>query len=454
MSLRNDFIWGVSTSAFQIEGASTAGGRGKSIWDVYCEDKGHIRDGSDGSVACDHYHRYKEDIALLKELGVKHYRFSISWTRIFPEGIGEVSEEGIRFYNDLIDELLKNGIEPYVTLFHWDFPYALYLKGGWLNPESPKWFAEYTKVVAERFSDRVKYFITFNEPQCFIGIGFQTGTHAPGQKASTRDILIMTHNVLKAHGEAVRTLRKYGKQKLLIGYAPTCRFAYPETDKPEDIEAARQATFEVPTDEFFSWNVSWWSDPVLLGRYPEEAMERFKPYMDYVSEEDMKLISEPIDFYGQNIYQGKCIRMGADGKPEEAVPEGVQPGQADYRFTPKSLYWGPKFLWERYGKPVIITENGTCCEDQIAADGGVHDAERIRYLDAYIGELKRAAEDGVDVRGYFLWSLLDNFEWDSGYTARFGITYVDYETQKRTLKDSALWYRDLIQKNGETLSNK
>lgn len=452
MAFAKDFVWGAASSAYQVEGAPAEDGKGLNLWDVFTADAGHIYEGHTGAMACDHYHRFREDVALMKEIGLKAYRFSISWARLLPEGAGRVNEAGVRFYDALIDELLENGIEPFITLYHWDLPYELYKRGGWMNPESPEWLGGLAKLAAERFSDRVTHFFTLNEPQCFIGLGFLNGAHAPGLQCPLRDTLEMSHNVLKAHGRAVQMLRQYGKQPLEIGYAPTCSVAYPETEKPEDIEAARQVMFAIPKeDRRWTWNVSWWSDPVLLGRYPEKALERFAPYLPNITESDLRLISEPIDVYAQNIYNGHCIRMGADGRPELVKRREGAPRTANgWPITPESLYWGPKFLYERYKKPFYITENGLSCHDVIALDGKVHDPNRVDFLARYLRELKKAAAE-IDLRGCFQWSLTDNFEWEKGYSERFGLIFVDYQTQKRILKDSAYWYRDVIRSNGENL---
>lgn len=452
MSFSKDFAWGAATSSYQIEGAAGTGGKGLDIWDVYTKEPGHVFGEQTGDTACDHYRRFREDVALMKEMGLKAYRFSINWSRVLPEGTGRVNEAGIAFYSDLIDELLKNGIEPYITLYHWELPYEIYKRGGWMNPEIVEWFGAYAKLVAERFSDRVTHYFTLNEPQCFVGLGFLTGEHAPGLKCPVQDTFEMAHNALKAHGRAVQMLRQYGKQPLTIGYAPTGSMCYPETEKPEDIEAARQMLFSMqPDDRNWTWNVAWWSDPVLLGHYPEEGMKRYEKYLPQITDADMKLISEPIDVYGQNIYNGRCIRMGEYGKPEEVKRyDGFPKTAIDWPVTPECLYWGPKFLYEQYGKPIYITENGISCHDTVSLDGKVHDPNRIDFLARYLSALKRAAGE-IDLRGYFQWSLMDNFEWAKGYSERFGLIYVDYRTQERILKDSAYWYRDLILENGENL---
>lgn len=452
MSFTADFVWGAATSAYQIEGAWNEDGRGPSIWDICCHEGGHVYESHTGDAACDHYHRFREDVALMREIGLKTYRFSLSWSRLLPEGTGKVNEAGVRFYSELIDALLEHGIEPYITLFHWDLPYALYQRGGWMNPESVEWFGSYARLVAERFSDRASHFFTLNEPQCFVGLGFLNGAHAPWLRCPLRDTFAMAHNVLKAHGQAVRMLRQYGKQPLEIGYAPTCSAAYPQRETPEDIEAARQVMFALPEDlRDWTWNVSWWSDPVLLGRCPEEGLERFAPYLPKITEADMKLISEPIDVYAQNIYNGKCVRMGEDGRPEIVPRYPSFPRTANgWPITPEALYRGPKFLYERYKKPFYITENGLSCHDVVSLDGKVHDPNRIDFLARYLQQLKRAAGE-IDLRGYFQWSLMDNFEWEKGYSERFGLIYVDYRTQERILKDSAHWYSKIIHTNGEAL---
>ncbi len=450
MGFAKDFVWGAATSSYQIEGTGRDSGKGQNIWDVFTKEPGRVYEGHTGDIACDHYHRFREDVAYMKELGLKGYRFSIDWSRVLPEGTGKVNEKGIDFYNALIDELLEQGIEPYITLYHWELPYEIYKRGGWMNPEIVEWFGQYARLVAERFSDRVKYFFTLNEPQCFVGLGFLQGCHAPGVKAPLRDTFEMAHNALKAHGRAVQMLRAYGKQNVQIGYTPTSGMCYPEKETPKDIEAARKALFALPDDlSNWTWNVSWWSDPVILGKYPEEGMKKYEKYLPVITDEDMKLISQPIDFYGQNIYNGRCIRMGTDGRPEEVrQPAGFPKTATNWPVTPEALYWGPKFLYERYRKPIYITENGMACHDTVSQDGKVHDPNRIDFLARYLKNLKRAAEE-IDIRGYFQWSLMDNFEWDKGYAERFGIIYVDFETHERIWKDSAYWYRDLIRRNGD-----
>ena len=377
----------------------------------------------------------------------------MDWSRLLPEGTGRVNEAGVKFYSDLIDELLANGVEPFITMYHWELPYELYKKGGWLNRDIAEWFGEYAKLIAERFSDRVKYFFTLNEPQCFVGLGYLRGEHAPGVKAPLRDTFEMAHNALRAHGRAVQMLRAYAKQPIEVGFAPTCGMCYPESEKPEDIEAARQMMFSMslqPADNW-TWNVAWWSDPVLLGHYPEEGLRLYEQYLPKITDEDMKLIHEPLDIYGQNIYNGRCFRMGPDGRPQEvARPLGAPKTAVDWPVTPECIYWGLKYLDERYHMPMYLTENGMACHDCISLDGKVHDPNRIDFLARYLHQVKRAASE-MDLRGYFEWTLLDNFEWNKGYAERFGLVYVDFATQKRIWKDSAYWYAQVVKDNGATI---
>lgn len=453
MGFCKDFSWGAATSSYQIEGAAYEDGKGLNIWDVFCREEGKIFGGHTGDTACDHYHRFREDVEIMKRLGMKSYRFSINWARVLPDGFGTVNEEGLRFYDELIDALCEAGIEPFITLYHWELPYEIYKRGGWMNPEIVNWFGEYAGLIAERFSDRVTHYFTLNEPQCFVGLGFLNGVHAPGVKTMVQDTFLMSHNALMSHGMAVRKLREHAKRDILIGYAPTGTMSYPDSIKAEDIEAARSHLFGFhETLNNWTWNVSWWSDPVLFGEYPEEGLKRFRDYLPDIKKEDLTLISQPIDFYGQNIYNGNRIRMGGDGQPEAVKRyRGFPKTALDWPVTPECLYWGPKFLYERYKKPIYITENGLSCHDAVSLDGKVHDPNRIDFLARYLGELKRAADDGVDIRGYFQWSLMDNFEWHSGYAERFGLVFVDYNTQQRIIKDSGFWYQKIIEENGASL---
>lgn len=445
MYFKKDFVWGAATASYQIEGAYDEDGRGMSVWDVFSHQPGKVFNNHNGDIACDHYHRFREDVKLMKEIGIKAYRFSISWTRLMPDGTGEVNEKGVKFYSDLIDELLKKGIEPYITLFHWDYPYTLYKKGGWLNPDSVKWFADYAELVVKLFSDRVTHFITFNEPQCFIGCGFLYGEHAPGLKCGYKDLLEMAHNALKAHGAAVIAMRAAAKQPIKIGYAPTGTAAYPSSNSKADIDAARKLMFECPDVEHCVSGISWWSDPVVLGHYPDDGLKKYVDYLPEITDEDMKLIHQPLDFYCQNIYQGMEVSADENGNPK-IMPRkiGYDKNAMNWPINPECLYWGPKFLYERYKLPFYISENGMASNDMVSEDGGVHDANRIEFLRRHLNAYEQAAKDGTDCCGYFHWSLMDNFEWSLGYSERFGLIYVDYETQQRIIKDSGYWYENYI----------
>lgn len=450
MSFRKDFMWGGAAASYQIEGAAYEDGKGPSVWDMFVKQEGKVINGSDGEAACDHYHLYQKDVDIMKEIGYRAYRFSISWPRIIPEGAGRVNEKGLDFYDRLLDSIIGAGIVPYATLFHWDYPYELFRRGGWLNSDSPKWYADYAALVAGRFGDRLKNFITFNEPQCFIGISYDRTDHAPGIHFPVWDTLLMVHRVLLGHGLGVQAIRAAvpGAQ---VGYAPTGSAHYPVSESGENREAARRAYFDVSADNPL-WSVSLWSDPVFLGKYPDEALQRLGDNMPKIGADDMKIISQPLDFLGQNIYNGAPVK--SDGKGGyEFVPRkaGYDITAAKWPVEPKALYWGPAFLWERYRKPIYITENGLSCADWVSLDGKVHDPGRIDFLHRYLKCLRKAAEDGVDIRGYFHWCVTDNFEWAKGYTDRFGMVYCDFETQERILKDSAYWYAEVIKSNGDNL---
>lgn len=454
MGFKKEFVWGGATASYQVEGAAYEDGKGLNIWDVFCKEPGHVYEGHTGDVACDHYHRYKEDIALMKEMGLQAYRFSLSWARILPDGTGKVNEKGLDFYDRLIDTLLENGIEPYVTLYHWDLPYELHKQGGWLNPKSPDWFYEYASIVARHFSDRVKYFFTLNEPQCTVGLGYQTGEHAPGLKVGPYDYFQIWHNVLLAHGRGVDALREYSVKPVKVGMAPCGALYLPASEKPEDIKAANWATFHLMGDQFsdLSWDVALCTDPVFLGQYPEDILKKYGQYFPKFKDRDMDQIKRPLDFYGQNMYNAVPVRAGEDGTPIRVSRYAGFPKTAiQWPVTPECLYWAPKFLYERYQKPVYITENGMSAHDWVSLDGKVHDPNRIDFNHRYLREFKRAAEDGVDAAGYFAWSVMDNFEWGYGYSERFGMIYVDYRTQERILKDSAYDFREIIRSNGESL---
>ena len=451
MMFPKDFTWGVAAASYQVEGAANDDGRGPSVWDMLCRKGGTIWNNQSGDAACDHYHRYKEDVALMKSLGIMAYRLSIAWPRVLPDGTGRVNPKGLEFYDRLVDELLVAGITPWITLFHWDYPYELYCRGGWLNPDSPDWFAEYAKIVVEKLSDRVRHWMTLNEPQCFIGLGHQDGTHAPGDKLGFAQVLRAGHNALLAHGKAVQTIRAASRTKPIVGYAPVGMVSAPASEIAADLAAARNAMFSLTAKN--CWNNTWWMDPVFLGRYPDDGQKLYAAEMPPVRDADMATICQPLDFFGVNVYGGQVIRAGSDGRPEPVpVPTGHPITAFGWNVVPESLRWGPRFFQERYKLPIVITENGMANVDWPALDGKVHDPQRIDFLHRYLLQLRRAIADGVDARGYFQWSIMDNFEWAEGYKQRFGLVYVDDPTQRRVVKDSGFWYKDVIATNGANLA--
>jgi beta-glucosidase len=460
MAFPETFAWGVAAAAYQIEGAARRDGKGPSVWDEFAHTPGRVLDGHTGDIACDHYHRYREDVALMKSLAVPNYRFSISWPRVMPEGTGAVNAKGLDFYDHLTDALLAAGIRPWVTLFHWDFPLSLMKGGGWLNRDSGDWFADYVRVVVDRLSDRVSHWITLNEPQCFIGFGHALGTNAPGLKLPAADCLAIGHHVLLAHGKAVSVLRSKAKSAPVIGWAPVGVTSVPhDPEDADDVDAARLSMDSVNGGDSHAmamppnlWSNTWWGDPVVFGRYPEDGIAAAGRDMPQILPGDMEIISQPVDFYGANIYTATRYRMGTGGNPER-VPHSASTALSAFKWpvVPEALRWGPRFLHERYRLPVIVTENGISLSDWVHLDGAVHDPQRIDFLTRYLRQLRNAIADGADIRGYFHWSILDNFEWAEGYKQRFGLVHVDYETQRRTPKDSALWFRDVIRANGGNL---
>lgn len=453
MGFRDGFVWGAATAAYQVEGAALEGGKGRSIWDDFSHTPGKVYGEHTGDMACDHYHRFREDVALMRSLGVKHYRFSVAWARVLPLGEGQANETGLRFYDELIDCLLENGITPLATLYHWDLPSALQQRGGWLSPESPRWFEAYAALVARRFGARVQDYFTFNEPQCIVGLGNATGAHAPGLLLPPRDTILMSHHIHLAHGLATSRIRELvpGARVGFVGCGPA---AVPATDVPEDVQAARAAYFAIPDADpvRWVWNPAWWADPVMLGQYPQDGLSHFGQYLPKGFERALPMIGQPLDYCAHNFYEGRLVRAGGEHSFTQLPwPAGHARTACDWPVVPDTLYWGPRFLHERYHKPVFITENGMSGHDWVSLDGAVHDTARIDFLHRYLLALRRAADDGVPVYGYLAWSLLDNFEWSRGYRERFGLVHVDFETQVRTPKDSAAWYARVMAENGAGL---
>ena len=425
LRLPPDFLWGTATSAFQVEGASQEDGKGLSIWDVFCSTPGKIKDGSDGAVACDQYHRYREDVELIASLGVDAYRFSMAWSRVQPQGRGAWNEAGFAFYDRLVDALLEKGKQPYLTLYHWDLPQALQEEGGWLNRDTCYRFADYAHEAARRFGDRVASIATHNEPWCTANLGYGNGQFAPGFTDPAAAVQV-SHHLLLSHGLAMQAMRGLAT-KAKLGIVLNQWTADPATGSEAD-----RALAELE----YARSVQWFMDPIFKGRYPELALRHHGEHAPNVVAGDMAIIQQPIDFLGVNYYFRAFCSVE---QPPRTPP--LENGRTDmgWEIYPQGLTELLLKLKEEYPlPPIYITENG------MASSTPQHDGERIAFVRAHLVALAKAMEQGVDVRGYFLWSLLDNFEWDSGYAKRFGIVHVDYETQLRTLKDSAVWYRDFI----------
>jgi beta-glucosidase len=448
MSFPNNFVWGAAAAAYQIEGAAREDGKGLSVWDVFAHWPGKVWNGHTGDIATDHYHRFKDDVALMKAMGLHAYRLSISWPRVLPGGVGKVNEAGLDYYNNLVDALLAADITPYVTLFHWDFPYELYCRGSWLNRDSADWFADYASLIVGALGDRVKHWMTLNEPAVFVNLGYGNGIHAPGDQLSTFHLLRIAHHVLLAHGKAVQAIRATAKGECHVGVAPDISPLLPASDDATLVDIVRREQFTTRS----MWSPGLWYDPLLLGKYPDDMNACFGDDLPAIQADDLKTIHQPLDFLGVNIYRGEYLRLDASGKPERVPPPMGEPLTSfEWRITPEALYWGPKWLYERYKLPLYITENGLANPDWVAVDGHVHDPQRIDFMTRYLRNFEKAGEAGVDIRGYFHWSIMDNFEWAEGMKQRFGLIHVDYQTQKRTMKDSAYWYRDVIRSNGATL---
>jgi len=431
-----DFLWGTATASYQVEGAWDEDGKGESIWDRFSHTPGRIMDGSNGDVACDQYHRYREDVAIMKELNQRAYRFSISWSRVFPQGKGAVNQQGLDYYNRLLDELLANGIRPFPTLYHWDLPQALQDEGGWPNREIIPHFARYAETMVNALGDRVKSWMVFNEPAVFTHLAYLSGVHAPGIR-DPRLAMQASHVVNLAQGEAMRAMRATGKVEA-VSSAYSMSATYPASDDPADVAAA---------ERLHGFNNEWFLRPIARGEYPRcyVEQERIMDRMD-IRAGDMERMREPLDFIGINLYF-RDIVADAPGDRNLGVRRLPLPGPTTAfpaEVWPAALHRMIMRIHRDYGLPIYITENGCSYPDGPGRDGRVHDERRVEYLRGYIGQVGRAIDDGADVRGYMLWSLLDNFEWAYGYDQRFGIVHVDFETLKRTIKDSGYWYRDMI----------
>lgn len=449
--MKQNFIWGAATAAFQIEGAARLDGKGLSIWDHYTRLPGRIYRDHHADIACDHYHRFKEDVALMAKLGIKAYRFSLSWPRILPKGIGEINLLGLKFYDDLLDELAKYEIVPYVTLFHWDLPLELQKKGGWLNSESSEWFKEYAEVVSKHFKGKIRHFITLNEPQIIINHGLQTGLGESDYKLTTKDYLQAIHNLLLAHGKANIAVRK-NIPNATIGFAPCSDGVIPQRNDQKLEEACYEFYYQTRFGNYHT--TALYSDPVFLGDYPKEYYEIYQDYLPKITPEDLKIISTPVDYCYQNTYTGAEYDFDKLGQLVKIpfIPGSPQAHIEWEDVVPEALYYVSKFLARRYQKPIMISENGMCCHDAISLDGQVKDPNRINYIQRYLLQIQKAVYDAIDVSGYFYWSLLDNFEWSAGFSKRFGLIYIDYQNLHRTPKLSFYYYQKVIASNGKYLS--
>ncbi|HJP94911.1 MAG TPA: GH1 family beta-glucosidase [Pyrinomonadaceae bacterium] len=438
------FIWGTATASYQVEGAVNEDGRGPSIWDTFSHTPGRVVDNANGDIADDHYHLYKADVQLMKWLGVKAYRFSIAWPRVFPNGDGPANPKGLDFYNRLIDELLANGIQPYATLYHWDLPQSLQDRfGGWEGRDTSKAFADYAGYVAARLTDRIKHIFTINEFGAFVEVGYRWGVHAPGLKLTGQRLNQTRHHAVLGHGLAVQAIRAAAKSGTKVGLAENMLIALPAFETPAHIAAAERATREVNAQ---------YLTVIQEGKYTDWYLQQAGADAPKFTPEDLKIISSPLDFVGINVYTGDVVRAdesSAVGFVPVMRPKSFPHAPSFWLFiAPEALYWGPRHVAKLWGvKDIYITENGCSSADEPDSDGRVYDTDRVTYLRNYLTQLRRATAEGIPVRGYFLWSLMDNFEWADGYTNRFGLHYVDYKTQKRTPKLSADFYREVIARN-------
>lgn len=434
------FLWGAATSAYQIEGARRAHGKGPSTWDHFSHVPGKIADRTTGDVACNHYHRYREDVDLMAQLGLGAYRFSVAWSRVLPQGTGQINARGLDFYNRLVDELCARDIEPFATLYHWDLPAALEKRGGWVNRDSAEWFADYSSVVVDKLKDRVRFWTTLNEPLASTAMGYLYGEHAPGKRGRLIKFLQASHNLLRAHGLASQKMRALDP-KLQIGIANVTSAIHPAGDGCERaVKIGHQFVNEL------------YLMPVMKGQYPPFIARLMHLLNRQYRRDDLKDIQQPLDYIGVNNYTRRVVKPAFNPvlpitfvSPD--VPEDRKTGMG-WEIYPRGIYEVLKWLQTSYaGTPIYVTENGGDFADQRVGDGSVADPQRIAFLSRYLAEVRNAIDEGADVRGYFVWSLLDNFEWNHGLSKRFGLVHVDYETQARTIKSSGHWYAQVCRQN-------
>jgi beta-glucosidase len=439
LSFPKTFRWGVATASYQIEGAVHEDGRGQTNWDVFSHTPGKTANGDTGDVACDSYHLYPEDVKLMQNLGVGTYRMSLAWSRIFPEGRGQPNQKGIDYYNKVVDTLLAAGIDPYITLFHWDLPQAL--PGGWQNRDTALAFADYAGFMADKLSDRVHNFMTVNELRCFTDLGHMVGIHAPGLKLDPAGVNQVRHHGVLAHGLGVQAIRAHARAGTQVGLADNTTFYCPVIETPEHIAAAKKATREMN---------AMFLTAIMEGRYIDEYLHEAGAAAPKVQDGDMAAIASPLDFVALNIYTPEWVRADDGPKGYAVIPHNAEsPRMASPWLVvgPEVAYWGPRMVSELWGpKTLYISENGASADDAIV-NGHIDDADRVMYLRNYFENVRRLVVEDYPLKGYFLWSLMDNFEWADGYTKRFGIHYVDFATQKRTPKLSALWYKEVIRQS-------
>ena len=439
----NDFLWGVATAAYQVEGAAASDGRGPSIWDTFSHAPGRTTNSDTGDVACDHYNRYRDDVALMKSIGVRGYRFSISWPRVMPNGKGKLNPKGVAFYDRLIDELLTAGIKPLATLYHWDLPQPLEDKGGWPDRRTADCFADYAAAMFGKFGDRVEMWFTHNEPMCTAFLGYKEGMFAPGRNC-LKDALAASHTLLLSHGRAVQAFRASGA-KGKIGIVLNLSDVQPATKSTADFAACDRE------DAFAN---RWYLDPVFGKGYPRILVDWYGREMCDVRDGDLEIISAPIDVFGLNYYTGSAVSANpAAGfikvSGRQLQERGTVLTDMGWGVWPEGLYRLLMRLKNDYGNPpIVVTENGMANKDAPGEEGRVDDGARVEYLKKHFAAAARAIKDGADLRGYMVWSLMDNFEWAQGYSKRFGVVYVDYPTQRRTMKKSAGWYSRVIASNG------
>ncbi len=436
-----NFLWGAATSSYQIEGAYTEDGKCESIWDRFSHTAGNVFQNHNGDIACDHYHRYKEDVNLMKFLGLKSYRFSTAWPRIFTDGKSKINQKGIDFYNRLVDELVKNNIKPFITLYHWDLPQVLEDSDGWLNRDTGKYYLDYVNVVVEALKDRVKHWFTFNEIIWFVLSGYgkgKEGCHAPGKKYGLKQINQIRHNVLVAHGNAVRAIKNID-ENLKIGIAHAPQISVPVDEYTSQLNNMSRI-FKIDNDPIFA--------PLYTRQYPNSLLEMWGDAAPDIDNGELDIISTPVDIIGLNIYSSKLVRLNQDTNDIELVdyPADYPRTLMGWPVNGDSMYWGVKMISELYySKEIYITENGASFDDKLDKDNKIHDIYRINFLKEYLTNLHKSISEGINVKGYFLWSLMDNFEWAHGYKEKFGIIYIDRNNDlKRIIKDSGYWYKEVI----------